>query len=314
MLRVEVQSVLVKDAEREDLSTPPARTGTRAIGAAAALDGQLQGGGGGGSPRPMVAAEPCSPTVRPAADAATPERHAQPPPELPADKAQFMESLEDFMAERGTPMTKVPTLGHKELDLFILYCEVVKRGGVEAVIAAKLWRSVADTLDLPSTCTDSGFRLRRHYLNYLFPYERKFFLMQEDDVDLPRAPRRKATRKRGRAQEKAGGASSGVRKRRYSAFAAGLQLERRKSLGLQTRLFAGSGGKVVLGALDFASLQRYQTFHCLADIHGEENADILAQCEQHFESQLPPREDQLIFKFLSSINDNSSEEDFGDDY
>ena len=44
------------------------------------------------------------------------------------------------------------------------------------VIANKGWRSVAEALQLPTSCTDSGFRLRLHYLGYLYPYERHFFL------------------------------------------------------------------------------------------------------------------------------------------
>ena len=33
--------------------------------------------------------------------------------------------------------------------------------------------------------TDAGFRLRTHYLKYLYPYERRFFLgLSNDDFDF----------------------------------------------------------------------------------------------------------------------------------
>jgi len=73
----------------------------------------------------------------------------------------------------GTPFVKVPTVGMKALDLYTLYQEVSTRGGMHEVVKKKLWKSVAKTLKLPTTCTDYGFRLRRHYERYLLAYEQK---------------------------------------------------------------------------------------------------------------------------------------------
>ena len=61
----------------------------------------------------------------------------------------------------------------KALDLFVLYEEVAMRGGMHEVVTKKLWKAVAATLQLPTTCTDYGFRLRRHYERYLLAYEQK---------------------------------------------------------------------------------------------------------------------------------------------
>lgn len=62
------------------------------------------------------------------------------------------------------------------MDLWVLYKEVTRRRGVDAVIAKKQWKEVADALQLPASCTDSGFRLRLHYVKYLEPFERAHFI------------------------------------------------------------------------------------------------------------------------------------------
>ncbi len=49
------------------------------------------------------------------------------------------------------------------------------------VIENKLWRQITSELGVDPERTDAGFRLRIHYLRYLYPYERKFFLGLEDD-------------------------------------------------------------------------------------------------------------------------------------
>jgi hypothetical protein len=84
--------------------------------------------------------------------------------------------------QRGTPITRIPTLGHTELDLYSLYHAITKQGGVENVIARKGWRDVAEELQLPPSCTDSGYRLKLHYCNFLYPYERRYFLRLDDNI------------------------------------------------------------------------------------------------------------------------------------
>ena len=53
------------------------------------------------------------------------------------------------------------------MDLYTLYTSVVRLGGMHRVAKKKLWKAVAAELRLPLTCTDYGFRLRRHYERYL---------------------------------------------------------------------------------------------------------------------------------------------------
>lgn len=52
-------------------------------------------------------------------------------------KKGFMRRLYEFLRRRNTPLTKdkMPRVGKRELDLYLLYKEVTKRGGLENVCA-----------------------------------------------------------------------------------------------------------------------------------------------------------------------------------
>lgn len=117
----------------------------------------------------MYGPAPTQPTRAPA-----PPAYAPPSPES-CERDAFYRKLHAFRDSMGDPIQRLPTLGFKELDLWVLYNEVVKRRGIDAVIAKKQWKEVAEALQLPSSCTDSGFRLRLHYKKYLEAFERKYF-------------------------------------------------------------------------------------------------------------------------------------------
>ena len=108
---------------------------------------------------------------QPAGQQATPRSPTLPPNASPRER--FFAEVSQLQEAAGTPFVKVPTVGMKTLDLYTLYQEVSKRGGMHEVVTKKLWKSVAAILKLPTTCTDYGFRLRRHYERYLLAYERK---------------------------------------------------------------------------------------------------------------------------------------------
>lgn len=114
-----------------------------------------------------------------------------------SERERFYEQLHAFRASIGQPISRLPTLGFKELDLWTLYREVTRRRGIDAVIARKQWKEVAEALHLPSSCTDSGFRLRLHYKKYLEAFERKFFTPQHTRP-APPSPRPAAARRRKR--------------------------------------------------------------------------------------------------------------------
>jgi hypothetical protein len=49
------------------------------------------------------------------------------------ERQSFLSELQIFLKTRNKSISRIPTLGHKELDLMGLYREVLNRGGVEEV-------------------------------------------------------------------------------------------------------------------------------------------------------------------------------------
>ena len=84
---------------------------------------------------------------------------------------KFREELTKFYNLQGKESFKYPIVSGKNLDLYKLYNEVIKRGGYQVVLENKLWKEVVCTLDLPSSCTSASFTVKRHYKKYLLPYE-----------------------------------------------------------------------------------------------------------------------------------------------
>lgn len=92
-----------------------------------------------------------------------------------------MDELCEFMDTRGTPITRLPVLAGKNLDLFELYKQVCSRGGMLEVINKKLWQDVIRGLKLP-TVTSGAYTLRTQYSKLLYPFEcaKKKFSRLED--------------------------------------------------------------------------------------------------------------------------------------
>lgn len=101
-----------------------------------------------------------------------------------SEEKKFMTNLHKFMEMRGSPIEKIPIFDHKELNLYKLYNCVTSRGGLESVIEHKLWRQITNDLSVDPERTDAGYRLRIHYLKFLYPYERKHFLKSSDDENF----------------------------------------------------------------------------------------------------------------------------------
>lgn len=122
----------------------------------------------------------------------TPTPLYSPSTTVAAERDAFYRKLHAFRDAIGEPIQRLPTLGFKELDLWVLYKEVIKRHGIDAVIAKKQWKEVAEALQLPSSCTDSGFRLRLHYKKYLEAFERKYFKSPVEVELRERKPKKKS--------------------------------------------------------------------------------------------------------------------------
>ena len=87
---------------------------------------------------------------------------------------QFLEELTKYYNRQGKDSFKYPIVSGKNLDLYKLYKEVIKRGGYQVVFDNKQWKDVVGTLGLPSTCTSASFTVKRHYKKYLLSYEHAF--------------------------------------------------------------------------------------------------------------------------------------------
>ncbi|KAJ8380544.1 hypothetical protein SKAU_G00013220 [Synaphobranchus kaupii] len=87
-------------------------------------------------------------------------------------KSRFLKDLYQFMESRDQPIERIPQLGFKELDLFLLYKTVQRFGGFDRVTAYQKWKLVYVMLgaDIRSTCAATS--TRRHYEKLLLPYER----------------------------------------------------------------------------------------------------------------------------------------------
>lgn len=55
------------------------------------------------------------------------------------ERKLFMQDLNKFMSETGKPLSKIPIMGYKELDLFQLFKEVMLCGGFNEVSQKKIF-------------------------------------------------------------------------------------------------------------------------------------------------------------------------------
>jgi len=91
------------------------------------------------------------------------------------ERKLFMQDLNKFMSENGKPLSKIPIMGYKELDLYQLFKEVLAYGGFNEVVKnvgtwSKIWKKLAN---FDPSITDSSFRLKKNYERYLLDYELK---------------------------------------------------------------------------------------------------------------------------------------------
>lgn len=67
------------------------------------------------------------------------------------------------MDAKGRSISKVPSLGYQELDLFRLYYLVVMRGGMDEVSRQQLWKNVYQDLEIPTMSTSASYNTRTNY-------------------------------------------------------------------------------------------------------------------------------------------------------
>ncbi|XP_077411369.1 AT-rich interactive domain-containing protein 1B isoform X2 [Vanacampus margaritifer] len=98
------------------------------------------------------------------------------------ERRMWVERYLSFMEERGTPVSQLPVVGKKPLDLWKLYVAVREIGGLAMVNKNKKWRELSTTLSV-GTSSSSASSLKKHYIQFLFAYECKMERGEEPPAD-----------------------------------------------------------------------------------------------------------------------------------
>ncbi|KAM9451027.1 uncharacterized protein Hap1MRO34_021422 [Clarias gariepinus] len=100
----------------------------------------------------------------------------------------FLDQLYLFMERRGSPICKVPNLGFKKIDLFLMYSVVNKLGGYEAVTSRRMWKAVYNELGGSPGSTSAATCTRRHYEKLMLPYEQHIRGGNQQQLSKPKPP------------------------------------------------------------------------------------------------------------------------------
>lgn len=65
-------------------------------------------------------------------------------------------------------MQRTPVVGGQELDLWVLYKQVVAAGGLASVVHKKKWAEVCAIFNFPSTFTSRSYTMRKLYSQILW--------------------------------------------------------------------------------------------------------------------------------------------------
>ncbi|KAI8484158.1 histone H3-K9 trimethylation [Branchiostoma belcheri] len=88
------------------------------------------------------------------------------------EKEKFLEDLYRFMEEKGTPITKPPVLGYRDLNLFKLYELVQGQGGFDEVTKdCGLWKELYGKMGIPAQHSAASHNIKAAYKKYLHDYE-----------------------------------------------------------------------------------------------------------------------------------------------
>mmetsp|Transcript_15454 Transcript_15454/g.63046 ORF Transcript_15454/g.63046 Transcript_15454/m.63046 type:complete len:321 (-) Transcript_15454:127-1089(-) len=232
-------------------------------------------------------------------------------------RLRFYHDLHEFMASVGQPIQRLPTLGFKELDLWVLYKEVTRRRGVDAVIAKKQWKEVADALNLPASCTDSGFRLRLHYTKYLEQYEKAHFKAPPEIPSMDKGHRNErnpgvaAERKRKLNKTSSNGWSDSINQSSSESLNTDVMspvtsCESPRPQSPKKRRTAVPDVSLNLSKLEGASLQRYCKHYDLNYNRKSTKQDLVSVVTSHFANNSVPAEDekQIVIEFLDALHNS----------
>ncbi|CAH1262965.1 ARID4A [Branchiostoma lanceolatum] len=102
------------------------------------------------------------------------------------EKEKFLEDLYRFMEEKGTPITKPPVLGYRDLNLFKLYEMVQGQGGFDEVTKdGGQWKELYSKMGIPAQHSAASHNIKAAYKKYLHDYEE--FKRKQKQQGTPRA-------------------------------------------------------------------------------------------------------------------------------
>ncbi|XP_048457482.1 AT-rich interactive domain-containing protein 1B-like isoform X7 [Rhincodon typus] len=99
------------------------------------------------------------------------------------ERKMWIDRYLTFMEERGTPVTTLPAVGKKPLDLYRLYVCVKEVGGLAQVNKNKKWRELATALCV-GTSSSAASSLKKQYIQYLFAFECKIERGEEPPPEM----------------------------------------------------------------------------------------------------------------------------------
>jgi hypothetical protein len=83
----------------------------------------------------------------------------------------FIEKLQKFHQHIGSPLTRLPTLNGRPVDLYRLRKEVMNRGGHEQVEKTNGWPAMGRLFSKTLKLSTSSSYIKSAYYKYILPYE-----------------------------------------------------------------------------------------------------------------------------------------------
>jgi hypothetical protein len=84
----------------------------------------------------------------------------------------YVEKLTKFWSSQGKPISRMPVLDKRPLDLYMVKKLVEQSGGYHAVTENKEWSRIGRELGFERKfCTSMSWSLRNNYEKFILPYE-----------------------------------------------------------------------------------------------------------------------------------------------
>jgi len=97
------------------------------------------------------------------------------------ERSRFIKELRQFHQNKGTPFKNIPTIGGRDVDLYLLYWLVTAKGGWEKVNRRSAWDELLETFEILDSTVNGAILLKQTYLRYLDTYEKIHYLGDDND-------------------------------------------------------------------------------------------------------------------------------------